>query len=656
MTDSTPTTSSNLVDRPIDTLEQESIGISSYVEGLSDFLLTAEMPMTVAIQGPWGCGKTSVLNAIRYKLCDTEDERQSNKSYHAISINMWEHCMLRTDAEAFERIIRSILQDVDSIAKKRKIKLDKSFNALVHASALRLFIKTTIGLTQVAAEQINPMIGTVVSKIAPIAADFAKDDDRFLPAKFRQVLSQALKDCITKDRTDDCKRGFIIFIDDLDRIEPETAVSVLDLLKNFFDVERCIFVLSIDFNVVVEGLKAKLGKRDTNDMETYRSYFDKIIQLPFRMPVGYYDIDQYLVNSLQRVGYFSKDEAKCPDVYDGNSCSCTSLTQALTDITVITIGTTPRSIKRLCNYLSLINRIYEAQQKVLVNGAATSTQNDKLHTIEKLIIYIFVCIQNAYQDVFDLIQKAPNFIDWSPTTFHDLEIEQSNEMDSSAAYYERVITHFCNNATAKLKQNKDNINSLLSMIRDLCNHNDIDVRIRIPKLVKLISVIRASSVDSNDDPSLKKYFWTKFEVLAMQNPDYKDTFNSLTYISRDYTSIEVEPKHSDKIDHPYVFIIKIDTESETLTIKWVFQDGYNPMLGSHDSNFNEYYEAAEHKRKHSPLEQNSDANFVALPFNLSEHANWQYVFKWVISKLLSNNKTIKQLTMEEPFIYGFSDM
>ena len=52
--------------------------------------------------------------------------------------------------------------------------------------------------------------------------------------------------------------GKIVFlIDDLDRVPPATAVEILDITKNIFDIPNCVFILAIDYEVVVKGLEGK---------------------------------------------------------------------------------------------------------------------------------------------------------------------------------------------------------------------------------------------------------------------------------------------------------------------------------------------------------------------------------------------------------------
>ena len=47
----------NIVDLPQGPLAVDLLGQSSYIAALSDFIRNSETPMTIAVQGEWGCGK-----------------------------------------------------------------------------------------------------------------------------------------------------------------------------------------------------------------------------------------------------------------------------------------------------------------------------------------------------------------------------------------------------------------------------------------------------------------------------------------------------------------------------------------------------------------------------------------------------------------------
>ena len=75
--------------------------------------------------------------------------------------------------------------------------------------------------------------------------------------QLKEEIGKLIADALEKDNS---KQGFTFYIDDLDRIDPPIAVEILELLKNIFDLEKCVFVLAIDYDVVIKGLKPKFGE------------------------------------------------------------------------------------------------------------------------------------------------------------------------------------------------------------------------------------------------------------------------------------------------------------------------------------------------------------------------------------------------------------
>ena len=138
----------------------------------------------------------------------------------------------------------------------------------------------------------------------------------------------------------------VIFIDDLDRVKPIKALELLEGIKNFIDVEGCVFVLAVDYEVVQSGMAQKLGV----DLQktSGKSFFDKIIQLPFAMPTNNYErrihprplLIQIQFERFKDASAFKQDDS-----------------EFFHNITISTVGRNPRSIKRVINYADLLNKI-----------------------------------------------------------------------------------------------------------------------------------------------------------------------------------------------------------------------------------------------------------------------------------------------------------
>ena len=88
-------------------------------------------------------------------------------------------------------------------------------------------------------------------KAGEVTEELLKTQENSIKA-LRTQLTHLVTDL--KTRQTNRYENIIIYVDDLDRIEPKNAVAILELLKNIFSVPNCIFVLAIDYQVVVKGL------------------------------------------------------------------------------------------------------------------------------------------------------------------------------------------------------------------------------------------------------------------------------------------------------------------------------------------------------------------------------------------------------------------
>ena len=52
---------------------EDEFDIKHYINGLANFIKSCETPLTIAIQGEWGSGKTSIMNMVREQLDHTKN-------------------------------------------------------------------------------------------------------------------------------------------------------------------------------------------------------------------------------------------------------------------------------------------------------------------------------------------------------------------------------------------------------------------------------------------------------------------------------------------------------------------------------------------------------------------------------------------------------
>ena len=350
----------------------DTLETGAYAETLAAFIKECETPLTIGVQGEWGSGKTSLLNMIKENI--EQDERSSGRKkvkgadeYKCIWINTWEHSLLKDPEQCLLSIIEEI---IDEIAK-----VDGSYNtanrakaalSAVALGAVRVGASMTMGLkgSQVADELLgNAPAGNTVKQL-------------------RKSLLDIIETIVGRKENDVSR--FVIFVDDLDRLDPSIAVMVLELLKNIFSIEKCVFVLAIDYQVVVKGLKGKFGEPTADNEWEFRAFFDKIIQLPFMMPIADYNLQKYITSHLIGIDYFAKSEKKGI----GN----------VENLVKYTLGHNPRAMKRLFNSLSLLK-----MQNI--------TYLDK-DDILKNLIFALVCCQISYPKIYGLLVRQPDFTAW----------------------------------------------------------------------------------------------------------------------------------------------------------------------------------------------------------------------------------------------------
>ena len=402
---------SSIIDVPRKHTQDDLFGIQVYQNALIKYVKLTDTPITIALQGEWGSGKTSLMNMLRYNLCDVD-----NAPYFPIWINTWQYSLMKTPSQAIMSILEGIINQIGELnPNEQKWKESKRVIGGIFKKMAVVGTKVAAGTVGLDKDIVDDVFESGSSAISDIV-------------QLKQEIAKLIEDALAKDSS---KQGFTFYIDDLDRIDPPVAVEILELLKNIFDLERCVFILAIDYDVVIKGLKPKFGElTDANERE-FRSFFDKIIQLPFSMPVASYNVDTFLVDALGKIEFFTQSEL-----------ADTELAEKLSEITRYSVGTNPRSLKRLTNTLALISIIYEEQK-----GGDSSTGT----LLEKLVNYAMVCIQIAYPYIYNQLCEEPDFKSWNEKIASKLklrpltedETERLNSTEEFDEEWEKVVFRMC---------------------------------------------------------------------------------------------------------------------------------------------------------------------------------------------------------------------
>ena len=196
-----------------------------------------------------------------------------------------------------------------------------------------------------------------------------KDGAAISPEKLVDAFSR-----LAQERSGGPEGKVIILISDLDRLAPARAVELLEVMRNFFDCEGCVFVAAIDYSFFQAGVRENSGM--DLDEEKSKALFDEIFEMSFRVPASGYDVRNYVQGKLERMGIRA----------DGG----TEL-NFYTELVRRSVGSEPKSMDRLFNSFLLLK-----------NMADRELYEDK---VQRLMLFALLCMQTSFYAVYDQLKR-----------------------------------------------------------------------------------------------------------------------------------------------------------------------------------------------------------------------------------------------------------
>ena len=242
-------------DLPAMSIEEDLFEINKYIDGLSEFILECDTPMTIAIQGDWGSGKTSFMNMIR---CQIESKVVTSW------FNTWQYSQFNMGDTLSLSLIKRLIDTLPSQNETTKRAVAKTLNLVGKYMKEGALMAVDMTISGRLADNLGKAIDGVTNK----------EEEIDLSAALGQ-LKQQFQECINNAVTNNNEDRVVIFVDDLDRLTPAKAVEMLEVLKLFLDCENCVFILAIDYQVVSQGIAEKYQNK--LDDEKGKAFFDKII-------------------------------------------------------------------------------------------------------------------------------------------------------------------------------------------------------------------------------------------------------------------------------------------------------------------------------------------------------------------------------------------
>ena len=277
-------------------------------------------PSTIGLFGDWGCGKSSVMQMLKEDFNDKDD-------ILCIDFNAWLFEDYEDAKSAFlETILGSINEKVNDeedakpLIKRLFGKLD--FIKIASKIGKVGFDIATRGILPTATKY---SISAIKEFLKKRGFDIENENDEKILDIFKNVenVSYSVKS-FHKDFGDMLKatnlKRIVVFIDDLDRCNPDTIIDTLEAIRLFVFAEKTAFVIGADERQIRYAVQLKYPKIIDNEFDVAKEYLEKLIQYPIRIPqLSEVDVEFYIMSLLlsKRLGA-DFDEIKA-DYIDGKN-------------------------------------------------------------------------------------------------------------------------------------------------------------------------------------------------------------------------------------------------------------------------------------------------------------------------------------------------
>ncbi|MCX8946786.1 KAP family P-loop NTPase fold protein [Vibrio parahaemolyticus] len=287
--------------------EKDYLNFGSVAKTVAEIIVQAQSrPISIGVSGAWGVGKSSMIRLIENELqCRDEVE---NRKYVFVKFNAW---LYQGYDDARAALIEVVASTLAKEAKERETCLDKVSSLLERVNwfrALKLTASSAASLavglppTGLLAEIYGAIKGVTDEDITQADIDAVGVVGDKVSKKTNGILSPKAK--TPPKEIEELRKSFesilgemgvtlVVLIDDLDRCLPETTISTLEAIRLLLFLKNTAFVIAADDQMIKHAVKKHFHNVE-DDLVT--SYFDKLIQVPIRVPpLGTQEVRSYMM-------------------------------------------------------------------------------------------------------------------------------------------------------------------------------------------------------------------------------------------------------------------------------------------------------------------------------------------------------------------------
>ncbi|QPM89126.1 hypothetical protein PSAL_003370 [Pseudooceanicola algae] len=253
---------------------QDLLGRAETGKQLTALVDRLEDPVVIALDGPWGSGKSYFLQ----RWAGAHHNEFSGNST-VIYLDAFKNDYLDDPLIALTAAIADRFEKAEEAGRGRSWERAKRAAVSLSRPAFRIGLAMgTAGLSEVVGPALDAALKAAGEDIEQRAEDAfwaAEQSRRAAMEQFRGAL-----DAITAGgEGEDEGSPIVIVVDELDRCRPDYALAMLEVAKHFFSVPRVHFVLGVNMNALQHIVRARYGV-SVDAAEYLKRFVSIVLNLP----------------------------------------------------------------------------------------------------------------------------------------------------------------------------------------------------------------------------------------------------------------------------------------------------------------------------------------------------------------------------------------
>jgi hypothetical protein len=222
-------------DAPLSSIDQDRFDRASFAIAIAEGITATEdsSNIVIGIYGPWGDGKTTVLNFI-------EENLKGRNGIISMQFNPWRY---QSEDVLLVNFFGALATQLGKSLAGVHEKLAKKWGFLLKPL---------------------PTFGNLLSDISTKLGEVSLEE-------FKRRIEEILQEKKTR---------LVVLMDDIDRLSLEEVQATFRLIKLSGSLRYITYVLAFDDKMVAAALK----QRYISDEETGQGFLEKIVQVPLRLP------------------------------------------------------------------------------------------------------------------------------------------------------------------------------------------------------------------------------------------------------------------------------------------------------------------------------------------------------------------------------------